>query len=106
MTKYLMAALAAGALIVGTAFAAGVPGGDEDPVNVTPSAVTTTTEQPVDISGPCDEAEHANDPECQGVVDDDDNSGPGDGDDDNSGPGGGDDDHDDDGDERDDRFGK
>jgi hypothetical protein len=66
-----------------------------------------------DVSGNCDEAEHANDPECQGggTADDDDDSGPGgndddqgdlddhDGgdvnDDDNSGPGGGDD-HDDD----------
>ncbi|MDX6587470.1 MAG: hypothetical protein QOI31_1943 [Solirubrobacterales bacterium] len=70
-----------------------------------------------DISGPCDEAEHANDPECTGVtggvpsdddafddnggdVDssgpgsggDDDSSGPGGGGDDSSGPGGGDDD--------------
>ena len=69
----------------------------------------------VDISGPCDEAEHANDPRCTGVgatrVDDHggrvDNSGPGnaedrfddDGgfdDDDNSGPGHGGDDGDDD----------
>jgi hypothetical protein len=63
----------------------------------------------VDISGPCDEAEHANDPRCTGVgLGDDgrvDNSGPGNGDDfdddssgsgpgggGNSGPGGGDDD--------------
>ena len=55
----------------------------------------------VDISGPCDEAEHANDPRCTGaaVGDDgrhggdddgaDDNSGPGSA---SSGPGGGDDD--------------
>ena len=64
----------------------------------------------VDISGPCDEAEHANDPRCTGVgggrVDDHggggDNSGPGnshdDFDDDSSGSGhsGGDDDFDDD----------
>ena len=46
----------------------------------------------VDISGPCDEAEHANDPRCtDGIVNDDDTSGPGnagdDGEDnDNSGP--------------------
>jgi hypothetical protein len=74
----------------------------------------------VDISGPCDEAEHANDPRCTGVaprVEDDDahghdrgddhggdredNSGPGNGGDDaeehdNSGPGNGDDSGDDD----------
>ncbi len=40
----------------------------------TPSTTTqrtTTTEAPspgVDISGPCDEAEHANDPRCTGVA--------------------------------------
>ncbi len=56
----------------------------------------------VDISGPCDEAEHANDPRCTGGGDDD-RSGRGrsgsddDGDDDRSGRGrGGDDDDDDD----------
>lgn len=57
-----------------------------------------------DVRGPCDEAEHANDPRCTGVGDDrDDNSGPGNADedrddhadDDNSGPGNGDDDDDD-----------
>lgn len=70
----------------------------------------------VDISGPCDEAEHANDPRCTGAGVVDDNSGPGNGDagqednsgpsensgpgsgneqdEDNSGPGHGDDDHD------------
>jgi hypothetical protein len=48
----------------------------------------------VDISGPCDEAEHANDPRCTGTGAgaDDDNSGSGREDDedseDNSGPGG------------------
>jgi hypothetical protein len=49
-----------------------------------------------DISGPCDEAEHANDPRCTGSQPADDNSGPGSGhdDDDNSGPGSGDDDDD------------
>ena len=36
-----------------------------------------------DISGPCEEAEHANDPRCTGAAgEDDDNSGPGSGDDD------------------------
>ena len=65
----------------------------------TPST-TTTTEAGEDIPGPCDEAEHANDPRCTGTGarddrrggrDDDrggdDRSGP------NRGPGGGDDDH-------------
>jgi hypothetical protein len=54
-----------------------------------------------DVSGPCDEAEHANDPRCTGVVprvEDDDARGHDRGDDhggdreDNSGPGNGDDD--------------
>jgi hypothetical protein len=66
-----------------------------------PTAPPTTAVAPgVDISGPCDEAEHANDPRCTGGIDgrSDDNSGPGHGgrdndDDDNSGPGGGGDDH-------------
>jgi hypothetical protein len=62
---------------------------------------TTPDDTAIDISGPCDEAEHANDPRCTGVgVGDDHNSGPGNrGDldeDDSSGPGrGGDDDFDD-----------
>jgi hypothetical protein len=55
----------------------------------------------VDISGPCDEAEHANDPRCTGAIpvgDDDrvDNSGPGSL---NSGPGSVNSGHDDDGDD-------
>jgi hypothetical protein len=74
----------------------------------TAEATGTTTGE--DISGPCDEAEQADDPRCTGgaVGDDDDNSGPGSGrdddddrdeddDDDHSGRGhGGDDDRDDD----------
>lgn len=112
---------------------AAVDAGDDSPVGTTDTSPTTeTTETPatkdgqpaerrhrhrhrhlqatapasgVDVSGPCDEAEHANDPRCAGVqprVDDDDlqeddgdHSGPGhggDGEHDNSGPGGGDDD--------------
>jgi hypothetical protein len=58
---------------------------------------------PGDISGPCNEAEHANDPRCTGAApsdddsgrhrgDDDDSSGHDSGDDDSSGHGGGDDD--------------
>ena len=69
---------------------------DEIVIGSAPAATTNS----VDISGPCDEAEHANDPRCTGAVDgdddrnddrhddrDDDNSGPGSGgDDDRSGP--------------------
>lgn len=53
----------------------------------TPERTTTTEDNPervgterspgVDISGPCDEAEHAGDPRCNGAVASDDNSGPG-----------------------------
>ena len=56
----------------------GVSGGSDDtPTLDTPSLATTTTstagtttgEEPgEDISGPCDEAEHANDPRCTGVA--------------------------------------
>jgi hypothetical protein len=58
------------------------------------NAPTTTTDS-VDISGPCDEAEHANDPRCTGAIDDDLDHGDDLDDDDHSGPGSGDDDHDD-----------
>ncbi len=73
--------------------------------SVDDSVTDNTTDNSVDdISGPCDEAEHANDPRCTGAAaDSDDNSGPGrgddddddDDDDDHSGHGGGDDDDDD-----------
>ena len=68
---------------------------------------TTTTDEADDISGPCDEAEHANDPRCTGAAgvqaDDDDGDdghgrtrGHGDGGDDD----GHEDDHDDDDEDR------
>ena len=83
--------------------------------NGTTGVTTTAASTLEDVSGPCDEAEHANDPRCTGAAttttrgDDDrgdhdrrgSNSGPGGGDDDdhdddrsgsNSGHGGGDDD--------------
>ena len=56
---------------------------------------TTTTDEAEDVSGPCDEAEHADDPRCAGGVA---TGGDDDGDDDH-GERGGDDDHDDDDDE-------
>ena len=114
----LMIGLLAAAIIGtgGFAFAAGLddtqsartvslPGlsTSDDTTNTTNDTTTaaTTTVRPresgmprprrqtgVDISGPCDEAEHANDPRCTGAVDDDDDRD----DDDNSGPGSGDDD--------------
>jgi hypothetical protein len=57
----------------------------------TPSASTSPGASPSpspsgeDISGNCDEAEHADDPGCEGAGDGDDNSGPGSGDDSGSG---------------------
>jgi hypothetical protein len=77
--------------------------GPSDGTSTLPASSTGTTETTesdnagVDISGPCDEAEHANDPRCTGVGGTVDNSGPGNGDDfddDSSGPGPGGDDGD------------
>lgn len=64
----LPAVLVAG--IVGVALAAdGPPAFESDPLAVpTGTAAGTTTGARVDISGPCDEAEHANDPRCAGVT--------------------------------------
>jgi hypothetical protein len=133
MTK---AAIIISAILVfaGVAAASSLPGlggGSNSPTIDTPTLGTTTnaattnatatnattTNEAEDISGPCDEAEHANDPRCTGVApqargddeddgdrrgrnrgpgggdDHDDNSGPGgDDEEDNSGPGGGNDD--------------
>jgi hypothetical protein len=63
----------------------------EDAASAAPApAQATTTADDEDVSGPCDEAEHANDPRCTGGApaegDDDDRSGEDD-DDDRSGHG-------------------
>jgi hypothetical protein len=77
MTK---AAIIISAILVfaGVAAAGSLPGrsggSDDTPTLSTPSLATTTssagttTEPGEDISGPCDEAEHANDPRCAGVA--------------------------------------
>jgi hypothetical protein len=79
MTK---AAIIISAILVfaGVAAAGSLPGvsggSDNTPTLDTPSLASTTTsngtttgEEPgEDISGPCDEAEHANDPRCAGVA--------------------------------------
>jgi hypothetical protein len=70
-------------------------------VDTTETTETTTTDETRDISGPCDEAEHANDPRCTGalaprVEDGDDHRRGGDEFEDHSGPGRGGDDFDDD----------
>ena len=67
------------AFSVGVALAAG-GGGDDQLAQVAPTSstvedstttdATTTTSTGVDVSGPCDEAEHANDPRCTGAGDD------------------------------------
>ena len=128
MTRLLIGVLSLA--LLGTGVLVGVAGGlDSEPVrsvslpgsttgNTTTGDTTTgrtttgtTTDDAGDISGPCDEAEHRNDPRCTGTGEREDNSGPRSGGDDrdddredNSGPGsGGDDDRDDDND--DDRSG-
>jgi hypothetical protein len=57
--------------------------------DATTAATTTGREAGEDVSGPCDEAEHANDPRCTGGVDTDDDHG--DNDRSGRGRGGGDD---------------
>ena len=75
---------------------------DDEPASVPAPAPATTTDDGEDISGPCDEAEHANDPRCTGGAADDDRGGDGD----DSGRGSGrDDDNDDDDDSHEDRSG-
>jgi hypothetical protein len=75
MTK---AAIIISAILVfaGVAAAGSLPGlsggGSNSPTVDTPSLATTTVEDDgqvgEDISGPCDEAEHANDPRCTGIA--------------------------------------
>ena len=86
--RLLLGALTIVALSAGVAIAVGAAGGDGTPSGTTTdgttitseTTTTTTTTTGDDISGPCDEAEHANDPRCSG-------SGPAGGRIDNSGPG-------------------
>jgi hypothetical protein len=63
--------------------------GNTAPGNTVPDNTTAGTvpgnSVPGDISGPCDEAEHANDPRCTGAATSDDGSGRHSGDDDGSG---------------------
>jgi hypothetical protein len=82
----------------GTTTAATTAATTTDDIVIGNAPAATTTANGEDISGPCDEAEHANDPRCTGTstaADDgnDDNSGPGsshdDDRDDNSGHGSG-----------------
>ena len=71
MTKLLLSLI--GAAVLATAgYAATSAFDDSEPARTVslPGATTggTTTDEPGDISGPCDEAEHRNDPRCAGIV--------------------------------------
>jgi hypothetical protein len=76
LAKLLLVPAVLVAGVVGVALAAdGPPSFSADPIApagdaTATTAATTTTETGarVDISGPCDEAEHANDPRCAGVT--------------------------------------
>ena len=59
VTKTLMAALAT-LLVAGGAYAATTPGNGSPATNIKANPAA------VDVKGPCDEAEHANDPRCAG----------------------------------------
>ena len=70
MKTLFAAALAAMGVALAIAVVAAGSGG-ADPLELEPigatTPVTTSTEAPNDVSGPCDEAEHGNDPRCAGV---------------------------------------
>jgi hypothetical protein len=76
LAKLLLVPAVLVAGVVGVALAAdGPPSFSADPIapagdTTATTAATTTTETGarVDSSGPCDEAEHANDPRCAGVT--------------------------------------
>jgi len=66
MKKLLLTALTLVMVVAGATVAFGVVGDDDT------SRAGTTTTMGEDVSGPCDEAEHANDPRCNGEQADDD----------------------------------
>lgn len=77
MKKILLTALTLGIVVAGTAVVFGQTSPDALGGATQPMGATTTTDgQAVDVSGPCDEAEHVNDPRCTGAPRVD-NSGPG-----------------------------
>lgn len=63
ISKTLLA-VAVGILVGGATYVMAAPADKSSP-KLTPAAATTTTQAP-DVKGPCDEAEHANDPRCTG----------------------------------------
>jgi hypothetical protein len=67
ISKTLVAALV-GILVGGAAYVMAAPADSNSPSKAVPSDTTSTTgtTTTADVSGPCDEAEHANDPRCAG----------------------------------------
>src|SRR5262249_7414062 len=75
MSKTLVAVLV-GLLVGGAAYVMAAPADNNPPATSTQAADTTSTPgTTVDVSGPCDEAEHANDPRCAGAQRPEDNNG-------------------------------
>jgi hypothetical protein len=64
MTKLVMALGGAGLAALATVFAVALAGNGQ----TTTTRVGTLTATVADVSGPCDEAEHANDPRCTGAA--------------------------------------
>jgi hypothetical protein len=64
MTKLVMALGGAGLAALATVFAVALAGNGQ----TTTTGVATLTATVADVSGPCDEAEHANDPRCTGAA--------------------------------------
>jgi hypothetical protein len=97
MSKLLAAVFAALIVGVGVAAAGSLTASSDDPAHTGTdistiestgtTETTATTETGEDVSGPCDEAEHANDPRCTGVVTTDDDERGRHGDDDHRGRG-------------------
>jgi hypothetical protein len=78
MTKLIMALGGAGLAALATVLAVALAGSGQPTTNVgtlpataatvTAPSGTTVPEAGEDVSGPCDEAEHANDPRCTGAT--------------------------------------
>jgi hypothetical protein len=67
MMKLIATAAAVALALSGVALASsGSGGGSDDPV--TTARTTTGITEVEDLSGPCDEAEHRNDPRCTGTA--------------------------------------
>jgi hypothetical protein len=64
ISKTLLAVLV-GVLVGGATYVMAAPGGKTSQRSIAPAAAMTT-KRTVDVKGPCDEAEHANDPRCVG----------------------------------------